>query len=390
MKSPSLGDSRVGHQASGALFTVVWLVASILPSVMAAPASSNPFTFGTLVLHPNASYFISSSDGAQSRPGNPVKTTLQTATGGVSADLGKRWSTSYSASWSHYSSSEFSDAIDHSASLTGSDTLGEWAVHVAASYGSFSAPIPETGKQTKGFSIATSVGGSRHFSPNLSLELGLNRNFNFADEYDTGGDLGMNGRIHYSFSRSLDASIGTSASYVTKGSNPDQLALNPTAALSWRPSGKLSLSASAGAGYNNFSGPNGKSFQNPTYGLSLSYAPFVATSLSAGATRSIGRSYFDNQVSETTSWSLGFNQRLFRGTSLTASAGHSEVFYRSTTVNTPAGRNDGIDSLSFSLSTGILRRGSIALIYGRSHDASNRAGFSFTSTSVGARITYAY
>ena len=389
MKSPSLGDSRVGKKACGAKHTVAWLLASILPPVMAA-SSSNPFTFGSVVLHPSVSYFISSSDGAQSRPGNPVKTVLQTATAGVSTDLGKRWSTSYSASWSHYSSTQFNDAVDQSASLSGSDTLGEWAVHVAASYGSFSAPIAETGKQTKGYSISTSAGGSRHFSPNLSLELGLSRNFNFANQYDSGGDLGMNGRIHYSFSRSLDASIGTSASYVTKGSNPDQLALNPTVGVGWRPSSKLSLSASAGASRNQFSGANGKSFDNPTYGLSLSYQPLSATSLSAGATRSIGRSYFDNQVSETTSWSLGFNQRLFRGTSLTATAGHSEVFYRSTTVNVPAGRNDGINSVDYSLTTGFLRRGSVALIYGRSRDASNRAGFSFTSTRIGARLTYAY
>ena len=393
MKRPLslVGDARFAAVGLWAKRTLVIGLVSMGATALAAPAGT-PFAFGSVVLHPNVSYYFSSSDGLQSAPGKQAKTELQTATAGLLADLGKRWSSSYAATWSHYSSSAFHDAVDHSASLSGSDTFGDWSVSLAVSYGSSSAPLAETGRQTNSDAFSASVSGSRHFSPNLSFNIGAGRSFRLADQFNTGRDISLNARVQYLFSQQVDASLGTSAAFITKGNDPNQIALHPSAEVGWRPSSKISMSASVGAERNQFQGPSGKSFDSPTYGLSISYRPLSASSVSAGATRAIGRSYFNNQVSETTSWSVGLNQRLLQILNLRATMNHSEVSYLSTTTitNIPAGRNDGINSMDFSLSTNFLRRGSVAITYGRSRDSSNRTGFSFSSSQMGIRTTFSY
>jgi len=110
----------------------------------------------------------------------------------------------------------------------------------------------------------------------------------------------------------------------------------------------------------------------------------------SGANRSVAPSYFTSQITRGDGWTAGLDQRLLQEFHLGLSFGQQKTSYLATASDVSAGRDDKVNSLGVRLSTTILRKGSIAVLYQNSHDTSNVGGYGFSSQQIGFELSYRF
>jgi hypothetical protein len=166
--------------------------------------------------------------------------------------------------------------------------------------------------------------------------------------------------------------------------------------ISYQVARKIRLSVNAGYQFNQFINSTQPGLNTPTFGVSMSYRPFETTTISLSASRSVSASsYFVNQVTETTGFNAGINQRLFRKLNLGLSGGYVNTGYKSSisifgTSVSLASRDDNYSFFSASLSTTFLKRGTASLSYSRSQNSSSLGKFGYSSDQIGFQLGYSY
>jgi len=371
-----------------------------------------PFQWGPVTVRPHISYGLTYANGIQSSPGNPQASLVQSLSPGVLLNLTTHWNLDYTPTLVFYSDKNLQDSVSHSVSLTGGTTYNDWVFSLSQGFSASSSPNVQTGAQTDQRSYSTSFGASYSFNDRLSLDSGVSQSIsdisgnslilpnvstNFATLNGDSRSWSISESLGYKFRPRLSAGISAGFGYVNVDSGSDQISASAGGSLSWRATDKTSFQVNAGVSDSRSLGSGSGDIISPTFGASIQYQPFEPTQISLGASRGITTSYFQNTDSESTSVSIGVNQRLLQKYHLSLSAGYSTTDYIQFVPNTGASgggtstvRTDNSYSVGASLSRQILKRGSISVSYSYSENLSNSTGFGYSSNQLGLQFGYSY
>jgi hypothetical protein len=346
--------------------------------------------WGVVSVRPHLSYLLLYGDGIQASLGQPVTTAIQEISPGILLGIGSHWNLDYTPTWTVYSSRAFRDTLDHSATLTGGAGYGDWTFGFSQAYISDSPVLIETGQQTNQQLYSTGLTASGDVGMHMRLDLAINQNIRLADVFSSSREWSTSDFLLYQFTPRLDAGLGFDTGYVNVSKGPDMIYFRPEVRIVWKPADKISISVQGGSERRQFESGGVGAMNNPVYGASLQYKPFESTTLSLGATRDVSASYFADQVTKSTGWSASLQQRLLQQFYLSAIFAHGTTTYVATQNDIVAGRDDQNYEFTLRLSTTLLRRGTVAILYQLSHNSSNMAAYGFSSRQIGLELGYRF
>lgn len=366
------------------------------PGVLAASpvrplaASRTPWQWGPVSVRPHLSYRGLHGDGIQSRPGQPATTTIETFSPGVQFDAGPRWVADYTLARTLYSNPEFADTVDHAAFIAGTVGREDWKIALRQSYNSTTAPLIETGQPTKQDVAATSIRSDTELGRQLSAEVDLGYTAQFVRAFSDSREWSGGAWLHYAFPLQIDGAAGLGAGRVDVSRGSDMNYTRAEARLASRIGTKLDLELQGGVEHRQFTQAGQRSRNNPTLRASVRYTPVEPTVLAFAATREVATSYFADQFVENSRLGADLEQRFFGHFYLAAAWVWQKARYVGSGVGIATAREDESHSLNLRLQSAILRRGTVAVFYQRTRNASNQPGFSFTSNQVGLEIGFRF
>ena len=375
------------------------VISHVPASLPQAPASdsassttpgSSPFQWELVTLRPHLSYRYLYGDGLLSSPGNRTTTSIQSISPGVLFDLGTHWTLDYTATKSYYSDPAFKDTLDHSVVLTAGATLEDWIMKFSQTFSSASPTLIETGRQTKETDYVTFASASHHFGNKTQEDTSVSYQVRSGNTISNSKDYTVTERLHYQYSKRLDASVGLGFGRTDVNVGSDMTYVRPDLQVDWKASDKVSLSLQGGYETRKFLTGGAANLNSPTFGASIQYQPFTTTSISVGANRSVAASYFQNQVTKNTSWNVNLQQRLLLHYYLSAGYTGQNSDYVATDPALTAGRNDRNHTFTLRLSTTFFQRATVAISYQNTHNASDVGAFAFNSSQIGFDVSYRY
>jgi len=361
--------------------------AGVTPS---ATSATSPLQWAGVAIRPHFLYRYLYGDGIQSGPGRETKTTVHTLSPGVLFELGSRWSLDYTATQIYYSEDVFRDRLDHSARLSGGAGYGNLTLGLSHRYSSESTPLAETADQTRRDVHNSSLSGAYSLGARSGLSSSLNyssRSSDVAQDYD---EWSFTQGFQYQLMPNLKAALTVGFGTVDVAQGTDMSYVRPQVQISWQPTEKVSLGLQAGRESRKFKDSDAGRLNSPTYSGSIAYRPIETTTLVISASRQVSVSYFQDLVTEGTTWSFSLNQRLFQRFTLSAGYSWRETDYLATRLGVSANRKDDSNTLSFRLSTQLIDRLSVGLTYQESDYDSNVANFAYSSSQIGAEIGYRF
>jgi Putative beta-barrel porin 2 len=371
-----------------------------------------PFQLGPVIAKPHLNYSLTYANGVQSSPGNPQSTLVQSLSPGVLFVLGTHWTLDYTPTLTFYSDKNLNDSVSHSLSLSWGTTYNEWVFSLSQGFSASSDPTIQTASQTDQKSYSTSLGASYSFNDKMSLNSSFSQNISDLDGNSLsltnvpGSFTNLDGgsrqwsiteSLNYEFWPRLNAGVNASFGYVNVDSGSDQINASASGNVNWRATDKTSFQVNAGVQDSRSLGDGSGDIISPTFGATIQYQIFEPTQLSLNASRAITTSFFQNQDSDSTSVSIGLNQRLFRKYNLSLNGAYSTTDYiQLVPANGASGsgtstvRTDDSYSFGASLSRPILKRGTISVTYSYSENRSSVTGFTYSSNQIGVQIGYSY
>jgi hypothetical protein len=198
--------------------------------------------------------------------------------------------------------------------------------------------------------------------------------------------------LNYEWGPGLTTGAGIGFGYSMVSSGPDMTYEDYQGRFTWQIAHKLSLSLNGGVQVRQFLNSGQSSLVSPLFGATINYQPLLFTTLSINASESISSSYFQNQVTQTTSVNAGLSQRLFGKYFLSLNGGYAVTTYKDSASGPQefTGRDDDISSFSVGLSTAFLKHGTASASYSISKTSSNFGGYSYTSNQIGFQLSYGY
>jgi hypothetical protein len=376
------------------------------PSATAPPQEENqPFTCGPVIIRPHLFYQFLYGSGIDSAPGQSQNTIVQQLAPGVLFDIGAHWTLDYTPTLNFYSSSNFQNTVDHSAQLQWGAAFRDWFVTASQSYAKTSDPQVETAGQTDQQTYSTVFNAIYNFNDRLSANLDLNQDLNYFGQTSTNLSLGLaNSRtwstmdwLYDQFWSRFNAGIGVGFGYNQQAGSPDSIYQQYQVSINWRVTDKISFQLNGGLEDQEYLSGSASDILTPIFGGAIQYQPFDQTRISVTANRTVSSSYYQNEVVEGTSVSADFNQRLFGGLFLDLTGGYATSSYVASTVGLSTGRNDDSYSFNARLTCPFPKRGSFAIFYQYSNNASSQTGFaiggsafSYSSSQIGFDISYTY
>jgi hypothetical protein len=358
--------------------------------------NNNPFQWGPVVLHPRISYAFSYNTGLQSQPGQSSDSFINTVTPGITLDLGRHWQLGYSAGITFYSDNNFNNTVNHNITLAGQTAYEDWTFSLSQNVAITSDPQIQTAQQTDLQTYSTSFGATYQINDAFSLQLSLAQNVvdasGFTNSAGSSWDWSTMDWLNYQWAPGLTAGAGVGFGYNSVSSGSDMTYQDYQGRFTWQIARKLNLSLNGGAQVRQFRNSGQSSLVSPIFGATITYQPFQFTTLSVNASESISSSYFQNQVTKTTSVNAGLSQRLFGRYFLSLNGGYAVTTYEDSAPGPQqfSGRDDDISSFSVGLSTAFLKRGTASASYSISKTSSNVGGYSYTSNQVGFQLSYGY
>ena len=349
------------------------------------------FNWGPVSLRPpTVNYSFTYGTGVQAQPGQPQDSIIQTYSAGIPFTIGTHWALMYSPSLTFYSNELFNTTFNHGVSLSGQTTYENWSFGLSQSYAPSSSALIETGRQTDSESFSTGLSAGYQINSKASLNFGFSQNIRSADKFNSSRDWAMTDGFNYQFSPQFGAGVSISAGYTDVNQGSDMTYEQLNGHVSWQPTDKLSASVSAGGEMRQFLDTEAQSLINPTFGATVSYKPVEVTTIYVSASRGVSASYFTNQVTESTSLSVGVQQRILKHFQLGVSGGYHTSTYVSANPGLATARDDSGFSLGASLGFGFLKRANFSAFYNYSENSSSQSDFAFASTQVGFSVGYAF
>jgi hypothetical protein len=367
----------------------------------------NLMQWGALHLHARASYQFLYATGVHTEPGQSSDTFTHTLSPGLTLDLGPHVKLDYSPSIRFFSERNFHDTVDHWASLIASIGYGEhWSFGLNQGFTRTDEPEVQTSAQTQQTTFDTGLSAAYHFNEKSSLEtsagvsliyLGGGTNIFAGNGTNTlasplsdsqsyyGGE-----RFDYTFNDKISAGVGVVADYAEQASGFRMVDQNFHGDLTLRPGSKLTAALSAGVQHRQILTDGSSDSWAPVYSANVGYQLFEQTALSVYANRSSTASIFQNQLDESTSVGVGVQQRLLGKFQLNLGFGYSKTDYKATTANLATSRSDENTSYSAALSFPFLTHFNCGTFYQYSQNLSSSNGFGYSSSQVGATLSWAY
>jgi len=394
---------------------IVWFLESgsvAFGQSVGAPDGEVPtwLQWGTVKVHPSASYDYSYSEGAEATPGNPSNSSVQSVALGFLADLSSRWSADYAPTWKYSSNPQFPNSLDQTAALNGGATVGDCALTLAEGYSSTSTPLIETGAQTHQESFSSQLAAAQRLTDTLALNTSLGQTIESANVASEGvhipqtADWTGSGNLAYALSSSLNASLGMSGSFVNEPTSTrlvgttivegkvQVVTASLTGGFGWHAADrKNSLTLQGGASRQEYLQGGSGGPASPTFSVALSHKPYDNTTLSVSAGESENFSYLTGQTDIAKNVQFSLEQRLLGHFELNVGVGGTEAHYVASTAGSIPSRNDRTYFYNASLGLAqFLRRGAISVSYSRTGNNSNVPGFSQSPQQFDLRIGWSY
>ena len=349
----------------------------------------SPFRWGPFQIRPFADYRYTYGNGLNAQPGQQENTALHRITPGITASS-KRFVLTYSPSLSYYSNDDFNDSLDHLASVSSTFGYEDWVFGLNYSYSKTEPILIETGQQTPTKSHTFGFTAHYQYSDKTSYDFSLSRTSQKTDLNDLKNWSSMNW-LNYHFSDKTTFGVGAGAGFSDQTEGSNSIYEQIQGRIGWRPGPKLTLDLNGGVEFRQFMDSAADDDIFPLMGLSINYALFESTVLQLSANQSVGSSLLDGQITENTSVSAGFRQRLLRRLNFDLFARYGTTDYQSTTsaVATET-RSDEFTSISASLGATFREKGTISVFYERSKNNSSAEGLSYTSDQYGVQIGYRF
>jgi hypothetical protein len=363
----------------------------VLPRVEEAtgiPLGTLPFQWGPVNFHPSLSYSMSYADGLLSTPGHPESSIINQFSPGMLFMIGSHWTLDYTPSWQWYANKNFNDTLSHSVALTGWTAYEDWTIGLSQTYARSSSTLVQTGTQTEQESFGTSLSSSYRVNSKVSIDLGLNQDFESAQQFQGYRQWSTMDYLNYQFWPRFNAGLGVGAGYVDVDVGANMAFEQFQGRIGWRATDKTSLQFHGGLEYRQFLSGGANPLLNPVFGLSLQGRLAKKTSLSISADRGVSASYFANQASESTSVSVDLSQGLSAKLSLSLDASFGTVSYASSAAGVATAGGYDYTSFSTRLSYSPIKRGAVSATYQFSHNSSSQPGLSFQSNQVGLEFSY--
>ena len=184
--------------------------------------------------------------------------------------------------------------------------------------------------------------------------------------------------------------LGAGLGYDDMETGPNMLFEQYQGRIHWRATDRISFQINGGVKDRQFLDGSASDALNPVFGGGIQYQPFEHTKISLDAGRVVAVSDLQNQVTESVGLNGDLNQRLLGRLFLDLGGGYQHIKYVNSNGTPGPTRTDDYSHFNTRLSTAFLKRGTVAIFYQFSNDASTQSGFGFTSHQVGFEIGFAY
>jgi hypothetical protein len=348
----------------------------------------HPLQWGPVILRPHVFYSFTYGTGVQSSPGQQHDTIVQALAPGVLFILSPKWTLDYTPTFTFYSDKNFKNNVGQSVTLTGGTTYEDWTFGLSQNFTYTTSPQVQTGTQTRQQTYSTSLSASHPLNSKMSVDLGISQNLSFPSGFQSSMEWSTMDWLNYEFWPRLVVGIGAGAGYVD--SAPDSVFEQLQGRVNWRATDKISFEINGGPEFTQFTEGGAAALVNPVFGASIQYQPFEHTQLSLNGSEAVNTSYYQNQITETTSVSAGLSQRLLEKFYLNVSGGYSWDKYVAAANGVSANSSSDYYSVNVSLSTTFFKRVSASVFYNYSDNTTSQTGLAFSSHQIGFNIGYQY
>jgi hypothetical protein len=348
----------------------------------------HPLQWGPVTLRPHANYSFSYNTGIQSSTNQSNDSIVQTLSPGCLFVLGKHWTLDYTPTITFYSDKNLKDSVGHAVSLTGGTAYEDWVFGFSQGFTYTDSPQSETGTQTSQENFNTSLTAAYQINSEFSTDLAVNQNLAFTSGFQNTREWSTIDWLNYQVFPRLSFGVGAGGGYTEATPNSTKEELRGR--VNWRATDKISFSVNGGAEFTQFTDGGAKPLVNPVYSGSIEYLPWKQTQVSIGASRAVSASYYQNQVSESTSVNGGISQTFLKRFNFNVNSAYNWTTY--VAAANGASANSGVDywSLNAQLSTSVFKRGTISIFYNYSENITTQPGLGYNSTQVGFNLGYAF
>lgn len=372
-----------------------------------APATelTDPFVFGPVTLHPHVFYQFLYGSGIESAPGQTGDSIVQRVSPGMTLNVNANLTLDYTPTLNFYSSSRFHDTLDHSATLNWGTVYKDWLLGVSQNYTSSSDPNAETAAQTDQQTYSTALNVSHQFNDKISADLGANQTLYYTGNGSTNVFLNLADSrswstmdwLNYIYAPRLNFGVGVGFGYSQQDNSPNAMNEEYQARVNLRPADAISFQVSGGLEDQQYLTDGASDLLTPIFNAGVEYQPFDHTQISVDAGRTVSRSSFADQVTESTSVTANLNQRLLGRFFLDLGSGYTSSKYTASLAGFSAGRNDHTYNFTARLTSPFIKRGTISVFYDYSKNSSSQNGFAantsafaYSSSQIGFEIGFRY
>jgi hypothetical protein len=362
------------------------LLAGALPREEFVPSpgtEESPFQYGPLTLRPHMFYRFLYGTGILSSPGHPQKTTINTISPGLLAEIGSHWILDYTPTWHVYSNHSFRDTFRHDVALEGHTVYEEWELRLFQSYLALDTPLIETGQQTDRQMYLTTLQAKYHFGSKMTLEMAGSQDIRDAPGIRVTRDWSTLDWLNCQFQPEFGAALGIGVGYVNTHPGFDQTYEQYQGRVTWQVTPKISLIVRGGLEDRQSRVPGSVPTMNLIGAALIQYQLSTATALSLRADRTVVQSLLTNQVIEVTNFSVALTQQLLERLYFNLETGYDYDRYS-------FGRRDNHVFVDTRLISPFLKRGTLAAFYRFVDDDSTQIGFGFVSHQFGIEFQYRY
>jgi hypothetical protein len=351
-------------------------------------AFNNPLRWGPVEAKPHLNLGVSYGDGLQAAPGSTRKTVIETFSPGMLFEVGKLWDLDYTPTLTFYSHKDFRDTLGHNVILSGGAKWDEWKFGVSQRYSISSQPLIETARQTEQEIYTTVLDAAHPFGRQLLLQMSVNQHFRFAESFNSARSWSTMEWLNYQFTPRMSGAVGFGFGLDDVGVGADMMNEQLQGRVNTRVAEKINLSLSGGAEVREFLRAGLGELINPIFGASVQYRPFKHTTFSISGNRRVSPSLFQDQLTEASDISLGFDQRLLGmfHFSLSGAFGQTDYIFSSGKFSTT--RTDETSRIHASLQYPFWQTASASIFYQSSRNTSSSRGFAFSNTNIGFNLGY--
>lgn len=338
-------------------------------------------------LHPSIHYSLQYGDAVPSGPGERKKSTIHQLTPSLRAVFAEQWTFSYSPSFVWYSNSAFEKQTNHNVALHGSGRTGDVDIGLNQTYSHSTEALIETGQQTKQEVWGTSISAAKPITDRLVAEASGSQQLRFTDTFTDTRAWNGSGWLRYQYSSSLTLGGGIGGGYTAINPGADFTSRFAKTNLRWTAGPRLSTEITLGADFTKSTADDSSTHSSPAYGVNLRYQIFEPTAVVLTADRSVGTTYFSEQMSDLREVSLRLEQRILGRLQLYLSASRSDADYIQArrTVSTQD-RSDKLTVLRASLGARFFDRLPVSISWQHNRNDSNNRVYALRSTTVGLNV----